>query len=134
MTEAVADAVALAHHLEDSLPGAAERTFREAENGRGRIYIPEIALGELLYTALRGRLKVPNPEWVASELIDQIRGSGYLVLSTLGPTGWGVFLRLRVPELHDRMIASDAIARNLPLITNDPELSAVPGLQTIWKR
>ena len=133
MTDAVIDAVALAHHFRDSLPTAAERVFTDAEEGRSHLYLPEIALGEFIYTALRGRLRVRNPDWVVSELLDQIRGSGYLHLSSLGPSGWGVFLRLEVPELHDRMIAADALSRGLPVVTNDPELQTVSGLRTIWK-
>jgi len=133
VTDAVVDAVALAHHLQDTLPVAAERIFQDAEDGKARLFLPEIALGEFLYTAMRGRLKVSSPEWVVREVLDQIRGSGYLTLSSLGPSGWGIFLRLGVPELHDRMIAADALSRGLPVVTNDRELETVPGLRTVWR-
>jgi predicted nucleic acid-binding protein len=133
LSDAVVDAVALAHHFRDTLPPAAERIFRDAENGKAQLFLPEIALGEFIYTALRGRLSLPDADSAVSEILDQIRGSGYLTLSSLGTSGWGVFLRLKIPELHDRMIAADALSRGVPVVTNDPELGHTPGLTTIWR-
>lgn len=132
MTDAVIDTVALVRHLEDDLPAKAERAFESAEAGQGTLYIPEIALGEFVYIALRGRLTTANPRTLVEEVLSTIRGSGYITLSALGPSGWGRFLDLDIPELHDRMIAADALSRGLPLVTNDPELSKVPGLTIIW--
>ncbi len=132
LTEAVIDTVALVRHLDDSLPKPAEMVFRAAENGRGTLYLPEIALGEFAYLALRGRLGLQHPRAVVEEVVDQVRAAGYIQLSALLPTGWSVFLDLDVPELHDRLIASDALARDIPLVSNDRELSKVPGLRLIW--
>ena len=133
LTEAVIDTVAFIHHLDDSLPGAAARMFRDAENGKGQLFLPEIALGEFLYVALKGRLGIPRPRAVVEEVLDHVRASGYIQLSSLGSTGWSVFLDLEVPELHDRMIAADAISRDVPLVSNDPELSGIRGLRRVWK-
>lgn len=133
LTDAVIDTVALVRHLEDALPKGAERLFEAAENGMCTLFIPEIALGEFVYLALRGRLEVDDPRAVIDEVLDTIRGAGYITLSSLGPSGWGRFLELKVPELHDRMIAADALARGVPLVSNDPELAGIPGLSLIWK-
>lgn len=132
LTDAVIDTVALVRHLDDSLPKGAESTFRAAENGRGTLYLPEIALGEFAYLALRGRLGLTHPRAAVEEVIDQVRAAGYIQLSALPPTGWSVFLDLDVPELHDRLIASDALARGVPLVSNDRDLAKVPGLRLIW--
>ena len=67
------------------------------------------------------------------EVVDQIRASAYLVLSSLSAAAWDTFLNLDIPELHDRMIAADAVDRGLPLITNDPAFASVPGLRTLWR-
>ena len=132
VAEAVLDTVALVRHLEDKLPKAADAIFRAAEAGDGTLYLPEIALGEFSYLALRGRLAIAHPRAVVEEVISQVRASGYIHLSSLGAHGWSVFLDLEVRELHDRLIASDAVARNVPLVTNDRELAAVPGVRVIW--
>ena len=127
------DTVALVRHLEDSLPSAADRAFREAEAGRAHLFLPEIALAEFIYVALRGRVRAPNPRALVDEIVDQIRASEYLTLSWLLPAGWGTFLDLSVPEMHDRLIAADAVHRGVPIITNDPAFSAIPDLRTIWR-
>jgi predicted nucleic acid-binding protein len=133
VTDAVIDTVALVHHLSDTLPPAAARAFRSAENGSGQLFLPEIALGEFAYLALRGKLGIPRPRVVVEEVLDRVRASGYVQLSALGSAGWSTFLELEIPELHDRLIAADAVSRALPLISNDPELSGIPGLELVWK-
>lgn len=133
LTDFVIDTVALVRHLEDDLPPAADRAFRDAEAHRGRLFLPEIALAEFIYIALRGRIHAPNPRALIDEVVDQIRASEYLALSSLPPTAWDTFLQLNVPELHDRLIVADAVYRGLPLITNDPAAGAVEGLRTVWR-
>ena len=133
LTDCVLDTVALVKHLEDELPKAADKMFREAEAGRSRMYLPEIALGEFIYIAMRGRLHMPNPRAAIEEVVDQILAASYITLSHLSHSAWDVFIDVNVPDLHDRMIASDALVRGLPLITNDSALASVPGLKTIWR-
>ena len=132
LTDFLLDTIALVRHLEDSLPDGADRVFREAEGGRSRLFLPEIALGEFLYVALRGRLRASNVRSLMDEVLDQIRASGYLVLSAMSAHAWDLFLDVEIPELHDRMNAADALARSLTVVTNDPAFSSVPGLRTMW--
>src|SRR5207253_6930745 len=82
--------------------------------------------------ALRGRLRASNARSLLDEVLDQIRASGYLALSAMSAHAWDLFLDLDIPELHDRMIAADALSRSLPTVTNDPPFSSVPGLRTVW--
>ena len=133
LTDFVVDTVALVRHLEDNLPPAADRVFRDAEARRSRLFLPEIALAEFIYVALRGRIHASNPRALIDEVVDQIRSSDYLVLSALPPTAWDTFLELDVAELHDRMVITDAVHRGLPLITNDPAAESVEGLRTVWR-
>lgn len=131
--DAAIDTVALIRHLDDSLPARSERVFRDAENGHGTLFLPELALGEFAYLVLRGRIEVAQPRSLVEEVVSQVRASGYIQLAPLGPTGWGAFLDLAIPELHDRMIASVAISRGLPLVSNDQAFRGIPSLRIIWK-
>ena len=133
LTDFVLDTMALVKHLEDDLPAGADRAFRDAEAGRGRLFLPEIALAEFIYIALRGRLRVPDPRASLDEVVSGIRAASYIALSHLPPDAWGRFLNLEIPELHDRLIATDALHRGIPLITNDPEIVNVPGLRSVWR-
>src|SRR5207247_11066794 len=83
LTDCVIDTVALVRHLEDDLPRGAEKVFQDAEAGRIRLLLPEIALAELVYIALRGRLRTPNPRAIVGGGLGGVRQSGYLVLSPL---------------------------------------------------
>ena len=133
LSDFVLDTVALVRHLEDDLPAAADRAFSDAERGSARLFLPEIALAEFLYVALRGRIRATNPRGLVEEVLDQVRASSYLTLSSLSADAWDAFLDLGIPELHDRLIAAEAVARGLPLVTNDPAFGAVAGLKTVWR-
>ena len=133
LSDWVIDTVALIRHLEDDLPPAAARAFSAAEAGKGRLFLPEIALGEFVYVALRGRLRAANPRGVLAEVLDLVRAANYVSVSCLRPSAWDVFLRIGIPELHDRMIAADAMDRAVPLITNDPTFQRIEDLHTVWQ-
>lgn len=38
-----------------------------------------------------------------------------------------------IPELHDRVIAGTAAWLNIPILTNDPDMTASRHVQTIWR-
>ena len=133
MTDAVIDTVAFIHHLQDSLPPAAERVFHDAESGTSQLFLPEVALGEFAYLALRGRIKLAHPRATVEEVLNGVRGTGYIQTCALGPAGWAAFLDLQIPELHDRMIGAVAASRALPLVTNDPAFRAIPSVKLIWR-
>ena len=128
----MADTVALAHYFTGDLPAAADRVFREAEEGRARILVPEVVIGEFVYIALKGRLKVSDPTSIISELLEEVGVSGYMSQTPMDLAAWTDFLGSRVPELHDRMIAAIASSRSaLGVITNDRELRSL-GIPTVW--
>ena len=62
VTDFITDTVALARYLEDSLPDAASDAFGQAERGDGSIMVPQIVVGEFIYIAMKGRLKVADPK------------------------------------------------------------------------
>ncbi|HKW05709.1 MAG TPA: PIN domain-containing protein [Nitrososphaerales archaeon] len=137
MKRYIADAVAIARYFEDSLPPGANLAFREAEEGKAEIFIPEIVFGEFIYIALKGRLKVErisDARTIIRELLDEIESSTHLKPVQMSRKGWDHFLESTIPELHDRMIYSIAMSldsdHSLTIITNDKSLKSV--FRTIW--
>jgi predicted nucleic acid-binding protein len=132
VTDYVLDTMALVRYLEDDLPATADRAFQEAEEGKGRLLLPEIALSEFVYIALKGRIRAADPRALVEEVMDQIRAARHIEVSCLSEAAWEAFLDLEIPELHDRMIAADAVAREVPLITHDPSFSRISKLEVVW--
>ncbi len=77
-------------------------------------------------------IRFSHPRAMVEEVINVVRGGGYLRACALESLGWATFLDLPIPELHDRMIAAIAVSRDLPLITNDAAFGAVPSLEVVW--
>jgi predicted nucleic acid-binding protein len=132
VTDHVVDTVALARFLEDSLPPRADRVFREAEAGRLHLVLPEIALAEFLYLSLKGRIRGADPDATVQETVHNLLSSSFFTVAGMTPAAWDEFLRLPIREMHDRMIAADALARRIPLISNDSAFDAVPQLRVVW--
>jgi len=133
LTDYVIDTVALVKYLEDDLPRGADAIFRGAERGRNQLFLPEIALGELAYIALRGRLRNVDPAAAIGTVISEVLDSGFIEPSSLRRTGWERFLSLRIRELHDRMIAADAVDRRCALVSNDLAFGSVEDLKLVWR-
>lgn len=133
VTDLLIDTVALVRYLEDSLPAAADGVFKQAEGGSARLLLPQIALAEYIYIALRGRVRSLHSQADVEESVTNILTSDFIAVTTTPVPAWTEFLRLEISEMHDRLIASEAIARNVPLVSSDSVFKTVVGLKVIWK-
>ena len=128
----VADTVALANYLVNTLPAKADAAFKESENGDALILIPEIVIGEFMYICLKGRLRSDDPKALIQELLDEVDAAAGLRQVGMTNRAWKGFMESKVPELHDRMILAIANAEQVEaIITNDEELAS-SGFRTIW--
>jgi predicted nucleic acid-binding protein len=132
LTDFVIDTVALVRYLEDRLPRAAQAAFRSAEAGRSRLYLPQIALAEFVYIALRGKVDDALSSSSIQETVQQVLGSSFISVEGFPESGWEILLSLKVPELHDRMVAAESLARGLSVVSNDPSFESVSGLTVVW--
>ena len=132
MTDHTVDTMALARYLEDSLPPRANRVFRDAEAGTTHLHLPEIALAEFVYLSLKGRIRGVESEAAVRETVHHLLSSASLTVSSMPSTAWDLFPALPIREMHDRMIAAEALARKTPLVSNDPGFRAVRQLRVIW--
>ena len=129
----VIDAVAFLAYLADNLPENANKIFKKAENKELKLLLPDIALGETLYTIYKG--KEIFGKSIAFEKVDLIfeilQNKEVIELVCLSLDAWRIFHGLQIPELHDRMIV--AIYHHLKangIVTNDPEISQY--VPSIW--
>jgi predicted nucleic acid-binding protein len=131
-----ADSVAILGYLAEALPPKADDIFRRAEDERARLIIPCIALGETIFTLLRGRkvfgLDVP-PEKL-SLFLDTLESTQAMVLSDLDVRGWKLVMKTDLPELHDRMIVATHLRSNSKaILTDDEEIASLPDVKVVWK-
>ncbi len=110
------------------LPRHVKTIFKAAENERRHLYIPAIALAEVGYLSEKRRIDATladvNTYCSAHKMIEVHPITQEIVERS--------FEIDDVPELHDRLIAGTAKARNLTLITNDPVISESSHVSVIW--
>jgi len=130
-----ADAVAVLSYLADKLPHKSNEIFKQAESGLVRIQVPEIAVGEAIYTILKGRevFGVNIPLKKISLLLDVLEASENMFLVNLSIVGWRKVTKIGLPDLHDRMIvAAHLTTDSQALLTDDGEIGELQEVEVIW--
>ncbi len=96
------------------------------------VILSAISIVEIIYLIDKGKLsqqtlnrliqylKLPNSSFVTQDLTEDIA-------QTLAQIP-----RATVPDMPDRIIAATALHLNLPLVTKDSKIRALPNIQTIW--
>ncbi len=112
----------------DRLSASAATAFMLAATGNATLVIPAIVVAEYYFLSV----KVGEPV-TPSEFMDDLAGVRGVELSDLGRDQLELLDRLpEIPEMHDRLIAADAVLRGAPLVTRDALLTASPQIETIW--
>ena len=112
----------------ERLSPAADVIFRLAEAGGTVLVVPAIVVAELYYLSIKIREPLPP-----TELLEMFDRSGFFVASDLGSPQLEMLDRLpEIPEMHDRLIAAEALALGVPVVTRDPVIAASPKVQSIW--
>ncbi len=126
----VVDAHSLWWYMKSSsqLSPAAAAIFRLADTGNAVLVVPAIVAAEVYYLSVK--IGEPLPP---SDLLHAIDASDTLRLADLGRTQLGMLDRLpEIPEMHDRLIAAEALALGAPVVTRDPVIAVSPQVQSIW--
>jgi PIN domain nuclease of toxin-antitoxin system len=130
MNEYVADTHALYWYLTGSpkLGPNALAAFREGEQGTALIYIPTIVLAELYYLNVKAGL----PLVFASE-INHLTSAAQFLFAEFRAEHILRFDALTViPEMHDRIIAGEALSRNCPCLTRDSLIVGSGLVTVVW--
>lgn len=133
MSEYVTDTHALYWHLTNDprLSVAARQVFLETDNGQHRVFVPGIALIEMVYLLERGRLEAEPVEHVFGLL--GIPGGSYAVapLDQHTATALRSVPRSEIPDMPDRIIVATARQLGVPLISRDAAIQRA-GVVPAW--
>jgi PIN domain nuclease of toxin-antitoxin system len=110
------------------LSDAAQAVFRLAETGNALIVVPAIVVAEFYFVSVK--LQLPFP---LSELFRTLDGLESIYFSDLGRVQLEKMdVLTEIPEMHDRLIAAEALVLNAPVVTKDPVFTRSPHIRTIW--
>lgn len=132
-TLAVIDAHALLWIVLDQrrrLGRNALRLLERVEQGHASLQVPTVALMEISEAAWKGRVTLEGgfDTWLDRTLST---GNYHVADLTLAIIRRADSL-YAIPERGDRLIAATAAEMDLPLITRDPEIASVAGVEVIW--
>lgn len=109
------------------LSPAADAIFRLAEAEGAFLLVPAIVISEIYYlTKKKGKALSP------SRLLRDIQVAPGFHLSELGRPQLEKLDAIDVPEMHDRLIAAEALVYRAPVVTKDPVLQNLNQIQTVW--
>ena len=112
----------------ERLTPAASAVFRLAETGNATIVVPAIAVAEFYFLSVKLGQPVPP-----SILLDGLAAVSGIELSDLGRAQLeGLDKFPEIPDIHDRLIAAEAVSLGAPVVTRDTILLASPHVDTIW--
>jgi PIN domain nuclease of toxin-antitoxin system len=110
------------------LSPAADAVFRLAAAGEAFIIVPAIVIAELFYLTS----KLGNPT-SPSVLFTDIARSREFVFSPLGQEQLEIMETIdSIPEMHDRLIAAEALLHQAPVISIDQILKLSGVVEVIW--
>ena len=106
----------------------ASLAFESASTGEAVIVVPAIVVAELYFLAVKTREPVEP-----SKIIDQIDAIPGLMITDLNREQLELLSALTdIPEMHDRLIAAEAVLLDAPVITRDGEILAAAGVEYVW--
>ncbi len=125
----VIDTIGLVLHLEKRrLQPKTSGILQKAEAEQTIIYVPAMALAEVLYLSERQKSKTS-----LNDVSDYLSTHPAFVEYPLNLSVIRAAQQITdIPELHDRLIAATAKALDTNLITNDLKIQASSFVQTIW--
>lgn len=110
------------------LSATARQILLQAEAANGRLIVPAIVVAELQHVTARA-----NDPVTPVEFFSLLESRGWIEVSPLGRSQLEYLHRLpEIPEMHDRLIAAEAIIHAAPLLTRDRLITASPQVETIW--
>ncbi len=132
--EYVADAHAIVWHLfaRQRLGKAAEAVLEDADTGQAKIFIPAVALAEMIMVVEKQRLPGATMPLLEIELGLMQQSANYEFLPLLPDLVIVSRTLTAIHEIFDRLIVAEALRLNLPLITRDSVIRSSGLVNVVW--
>lgn len=123
----VSDTHAWVYYLLNKLPKKANKAFKSVEKGKSIMFVPTIALAECIYL-IEGKKITLN----LKELFVKFETGRNFVPVSLNFEIIKEISKVKLEELHDRIIVATAMLLNAKLITKDTKIKDSELVETIW--
>lgn len=123
----VADTHAWIRYLLNNLSPNSEEAFSKVEKGREVMFVPTISLNECIYLIERNKIILDY-----ETLFSKFEESNNFIPAFLNLEITKQVPKIKLRELHDRIIVATANVLNAPLITKDKEIIKSKIVKTIW--
>ncbi|MFO1350947.1 MAG: hypothetical protein U1F68_09850 [Gammaproteobacteria bacterium] len=111
------------------LGGAAQHIFADAEAGKACIHVPTVVVAEALMVAQKGCLPGVSLDRLLRHLRAMADSDNYPLSPLLPEAVIASHAYTIIPDIFDRLVVTEAIACNIPVLTRDPVIQQA-GLAT----
>lgn len=124
----VADAHAFSRYLTDNLPKRADRIFKDVEEGKSKLFMPSIAIAELIYV-----FEKTLTEAMIREMFEKIDSYPTFSIHPLDSALLKILPEIKLREIHDRIIVGTCKQLNADgLLSKDKEIRGSGLVKAIW--
>jgi len=123
----VVDTHAWVFYLLDKLPEKANNTFKSVEKGESIMFVPTIALAECIYLIESKKIALN-----LKELFVKFETGGNFVPVSLNFEIIKEVSKIKLEEIHDRIIVATARLLDAKLITKDTDIKNSNLVEIIW--
>ncbi|ETW97196.1 MAG: hypothetical protein ETSY1_23605 [Candidatus Entotheonella factor] len=132
--EYLTDAHALLWHLYEPqrLGSEARQAFAHADTGQACIHVPAVVIAEVLMVVQKGRLQDATLAHLLPHLDAMAKSDNYPLCPLLPQMVIESHHYTAIPDIFDRLIVTEAISRDLPLLTRDTIIRDSGLVTVIW--
>ncbi len=130
----ISDAHALLWHLywPQRLGKAAQQVFYDVDAGQAVIVIPAVVVAEVIMVVQKGRLSGASLDHLIPYLHSMNESENYPLAPLLPKTVIASHEHTIIPDIFDRLIVTEAIFKDLSIITRDQTIRESGLVSTIW--
>ena len=111
---------------------AAQQVFSDVDAGQAVIVIPAVVVAEVIMVVQKGRLLGASLDHLIPYLHSMNESENYPLAPLLPKTVIASHEHTIIPDIFDRLIVTEAILKDLSIITRDQTIRESGLVSTIW--